>query len=126
MSLGISDDFTELWSQFASTGRFETPKEGQNYNVNGAASVSATLAPGETKTLTIIMAWYYPNRDFQGKVFGNFYANILPNSQFVAEIVSSKLVAVVADIKNLHLPFFDSSLPDFLSDMYINSLSHIR
>ena len=42
------------------------------------------------------------------------------------KVMGSSLGAIVKDVSLLHSPFFKSSLPDFLSDMLINSLSHIR
>ncbi len=40
--------------------------------------------------------------------------------------MSGSLESVVRNITTLHGAFFNSSLPEFLQDIYINSLSHIR
>ena len=61
---GANNDVSLLWSQFAATGSFESFTEG--YFVNGAAAGMVTLGPYETKEVTIVLGWYFPNRDFIG------------------------------------------------------------
>ena len=34
--------------------------------MTGAAAASVTLGPGETKEVTIVLGWYFPDRDFLG------------------------------------------------------------
>ena len=53
-----------LWKEFSSSGSFGIPKDG--YFVNGAAAGTVELGPGETKEVTIVLGWYFPNRDFLG------------------------------------------------------------
>ena len=39
----------------------------------GAATAWATLAPGANATLSVVFAWHFPNRDFDGQNLGNAY-----------------------------------------------------
>ena len=50
----------------------------------GAASLRTVLQPGESKSLTIIMSWYYPHRDIARLHVGNFYSNLFSSSKDVA------------------------------------------
>ena len=60
-----------LWKQYETTGEFTAPELGGHY-LTGAASASVILGPGETKEVTIILGWYFPDRDFLGLPVGKF------------------------------------------------------
>ncbi len=53
-----------LWKEFAEKGQFTKPTG--EYYVTGTTAANVTLAPGETKEVTIVLGWYYPDRDFLG------------------------------------------------------------
>ena len=57
---------------------------------------------------------------------GNFYDHLFKSSAEAAEKLGSSRVEAVTDIAKLHEPFFTSSMPTYLQDILINSLSHIR
>ncbi|MCG8626701.1 MAG: hypothetical protein MJE68_32460, partial [Proteobacteria bacterium] len=57
---------------------------------------------------------------------GNFYNHLVKDSIDAANLLGNDLTSAVKDIQALHRPFFDSSLPAVMQDMFINSLSHIR
>ena len=57
---------------------------------------------------------------------GNFYNHLVNDSVDAANLLGNDLTSAVEDIQALHRPFFDSSLPAVMQDMFINSLSHIR
>ena len=63
-SLGTSDDPFTLWQKFESTGQLPGTTAGSY--VTGAASASASVGPNETTTITIVMGWFFPDRDFLG------------------------------------------------------------
>eukprot|EP00731_Ephydatia_muelleri_P017922 Em0010g1020a len=123
-SYGASNDVYSLWQQFASSGSFEAFKEG--YLVNGAVAGTVELGPGETKEVTIVLGWYFPNREFIGYRLGNFYSHLFKSSVEAAEKLGNSRIEAVSDIAKLHEPFFTSTMPDYLQDILINSLSHIR
>lgn len=37
----------------------------------GAVAVSTELQPYENTTLSLVMSWYFPNRDVTGEILGN-------------------------------------------------------
>ena len=57
---------------------------------------------------------------------GNYYSHLVSDSIDAANLLGGDLASAVMDIHALHYPFFSSSMPAFLQDMLINSLSHIR
>ena len=36
---------------------------------HGAAAVNVTVEPGNERTLTLVLGWFYPNRDFRGVLY---------------------------------------------------------
>ena len=57
---------------------------------------------------------------------GNFYSHLVNDSVNAANLLGNDLTSSVKDIQALHRPFFVSSLPASMQNMFINSLSHIR
>ena len=134
-SFGTSDDPSELYTRFASTG--SVSGDGSKLDVaNGArGAVSASvqgLSPGANATLVITFGYYFPERDQYGKVFGNQYSTLYDNSTDAAwgrvppASRPAALAGVIADIQAVHTPFYSSSLPTAIQDQLVNSLSHIR
>ena len=131
-SVGASDDPAALWKAFAATGSFAgleatgTPEEA----AHGAASVTQTVGPNSTATLSIVFAWYFPDRDFSGEILGNMYASLWPSSLHVAQELGTeaKLTSVVADINKHHQVVAHPSNPTpvWLKDMLINQWSHFH
>jgi hypothetical protein len=110
----------------------------------GSAWVAGTVAPGATATLTLTLGWSFPHRSHfnydhlhpeKFAPFGNQYAVLFPGGSKqaawgdVAPSARNKALAqVVADVKTVHAPFTGagSSLPPYLADLLVNSLSHTR
>lgn len=70
-SFGANVDVLSLWDEFETKGTFTAPQQGQNY-VTGAATASVSLGPGETKEVTIVLGWYFPDKEFFGLPVGRF------------------------------------------------------
>ena len=69
-SFGTADDSVTLWQQFESEGRLPGATEGSY--VTGATSATVSLAPMETAEITIVLGWFFPNRDFLGLPVGQY------------------------------------------------------
>ena len=105
-------------------------------------SVSARVAPGASETLTLTLGWYFPFRDHYNynpnttfNPFGNKYASMFSGSIDAAwghlkpgTEREAALVQSLDDISRWHAPFLspDSSVPAWLSDQLVNSVSHTR
>lgn len=109
------------------------------------------LQPGEKKSLTLILSWYYPNRDVAKVHVGNLYSALFKSSQDVANHMRKDLLQSVMDIRSWHEPIVGSTpvrkepindkvkhipkgpdenrvneLPDWLKDLLVNSMSFWR
>jgi len=123
-SFGTANDYFTLWQQFAAEGTLSGASSGSY--VTGAASASVKVGPKQTAEITIVLGWSFPDRDFLGLQVGNYYSHLVSDSIDAANLLGGDLASAVMDIHALHYPFFSSSMPAFLQDMLINSLSHIR
>ena len=63
-SFGTSDDSFTLWQEFESKGQLSGASSGSY--VTGAASASMPVAPNGTAEITIVLGWFFPDKDFLG------------------------------------------------------------
>merc|ERR1711871_964488 len=95
---------------------------------HGAVAVQATIPPGATRSLRIIFAWHFPDRDYSGEILGNKYADFWPNSSAVARELGreARLAGLVADINSHHkvVAHEQNPTPTWLKDMLVNQWSH--
>ena len=126
MSFGVADNIADIWNDFEEHGYLTNNLSEKNSNIHGAATINMTLAPGQTDHMSIVLAWHYPHRDFVGAIKGNHYAKLFPDSNAVAKKLSEEKEDIIRNIFSVHRSLQSSSIPTFLQDLYINSLSHIR
>ncbi|EDO38473.1 predicted protein [Nematostella vectensis] len=141
VSFGVSNDFDAIWKNFTKLGEAGPPNT-SHFGLHGASTISTTLTPGQSTTLTIIMSWYYPHRD-QAKVrIGNFYNNFLKSSRGAASIMRKDLLLSINNIRDWQSPVLSvrtppmkdgatsskkvNRLPEWLQDMLLNSASFWR
>ena len=67
-SFMISDSFEQIWKQFEEHGYLVSSSKSIGSGFHGAVAINVTVGPGEERTLTMVLGWFYPNRDFTGKV----------------------------------------------------------
>jgi non-lysosomal glucosylceramidase len=84
----------------------------------GALSRKLALAPGESKTVTFIVAWHFPNNhvDAVRTQNGRRYAARFPNANAVAAYVSTNVDRLTAQTRLWHDTWYDSTLPFWLLD----------
>jgi non-lysosomal glucosylceramidase len=138
-SFATGNDAAALFDAFAASGSVGGSSTSSSIFTNvvstlGAASVSYPLVPGESATLTLVMSWYFPDRDHMGVNIGNYYSTLWEGSDFIASLLATdeSQVQVVNDINALHNVFApstfgsNSGLPEWVSDFAINQMSHFR
>lgn len=85
---------------------------------------------GAKTTLSLVLAWHFPDRDFSHIILGNMYTELWKNSAAVAEELAteSKLTSVVADINAHHYSVAspDNPTPVWLKDQLLNQWSHFH
>jgi non-lysosomal glucosylceramidase len=131
ISCGASMNPRDLFSSFQKTGAVTPLAPGAATDAGyGACTVTAVVPAGSSVSLSVVMSWYFPNKDYYGTPIGNRYANDYASSQQVAALLGSPapLLSAVQDINTFHSVFAGplSPLPVWLQDMAINMHSHFR
>lgn len=65
-SFMVSDSFGQIWKQFSTHGYLQSTAKSFDGGFHGATAINVTVGPGDEETLTMVLGWYYPNRDFTG------------------------------------------------------------
>lgn len=98
VSMATGDSFPDLFARFKAQGNLnETSRQGQGrrarsgtsapWTLHGATCAETVVPPGGSVTLTFLLVWNYPYRDFLLINPGNFYSTLLPNTASVARCV---------------------------------------
>ncbi|MEP4077174.1 GH116 family glycosyl hydrolase [Haloferula sp.] len=111
--------------------------------VNGALSAPLTLAPGETKSVTYVLAWYFKaGKHGSGKGMpategergnstawsgqGQNYTNWWPDAMGVADYLQKNLGDLTARTRLFHQTLYASTLPVWLLDRMSSQLAVLR
>ena len=63
-SFMVSDSFEQIWKQFEEHGYLGSASKTFGSSFCSATAVDVTVKPGKERTLTLVLGWFYPNRDF--------------------------------------------------------------
>lgn len=131
MSAVVDNNITSILSNFSINGGWFQQTEIKQAAANGAVSISTKLQSGEKKTLSILFAWYFPHHNWLNLTLDNYYSLLYNNVTSVGQSIGvdkddSELNRILKDISTLHNLYLNSSLPDYLVDSLINSVSHVR
>jgi uncharacterized protein (DUF608 family) len=133
-------DFASLWDAFAS-GQMVSATEGPSQpgqTWNGAIAASNTLQPGEEKTVTVALAWHFPNRTRDENYgwgppryqydhrLGNQYNNWFGSAVEVVDYLSAELPRLVEETRAFHTTFYNSTLPRYFLDCVTANASIMR
>jgi uncharacterized protein (DUF608 family) len=86
------------------------------HTVDGALAAAFTLAPGEKRTVTFVLAWHFPNVALPENHRGNMYANWWPDALGVARDVAARLDVLTAETHLYNETLYSSNLPYWLLD----------
>ena len=131
MSAAVDNEMNNLLSNFSVNGGWFRQVQINGTGANGAVSISTKLQPGENKTLSILFGWYFPHHNWLNLSLDNYYSLLFKDVIAVGQSVGvdkddTQLNTIIKDISTLHNLYLDSSLPDYLVDSLINSVSHMR
>ena len=76
-SFMVSDSFEQIWKQFEEHGYLGSASKTFGSSFHGATAVNVIAKPGKERTLTLVLGWFYPNRDFTGMLYINNYSAAL-------------------------------------------------
>ncbi|CAA6692123.1 MULTISPECIES: GH116 family glycosyl hydrolase [unclassified Lentimonas] len=112
-------------------------------SVNGALLAPLELAPGESKSVTFVLAWYFkPGKHGSGKNValegegkslgkawggqGQNYTNWWPNAMSLAAYLKDNIADLTARTRLFHKTLYESTLPVWLLDRMSSQLAVLR
>ena len=131
------DDVHLWWNQFSARGRFKdedrsTPSREGRTDV-GSLALRATLGPGESVTLPVVLAWYFPNRIVSARGLSpepahlrNYYAKRYRSAWDVGAYVIRNLQRLDASTRDFHRALYSSTLPTVVLDAAGSQMSTMR
>lgn len=86
--------------------------------ISGSLGSKVSLAPGEIKTLTFVLAWHFPNLSVKDgfKDCGRFYATKFSSAQAVVEYAAGNFSRLESQTKLWRDTWYDSTLPFWFLD----------
>ena len=131
-STGWWDSLRLFWYDFITDGRLtETGPRSSTEEQDKRCAVCArvSLKPGESKDITFMLTWYFPNRVGDGNTEGmlhNWYGSQFADAWDVARYVNTHLSRLEADTRMFHEALFSSHLPETVLDAASANMSIIR
>lgn len=140
------DSTASLHSTFskngACKGAAQAGPSAKDETLDGALSAPMELAPGETKSVTIALTWYFNNtkhgsgkrsKAMEGEPAsgpwshgGQQYATWWPNAMGVADYLKDHLDDLIARTRRYHDTLYASNLPRWLLDRMSSPLAVLR
>jgi non-lysosomal glucosylceramidase len=138
------ESLSQLWTAFGAS-RGQLPNQGSGgaspagQTWNGALAVHFYLDPGESRRVTFVLAWYFPNRyvtwdqshlgvlDRKSHFWlGNQYNNWFSGALAVVEYIRDRQTRLVEQTRRFRDRFFDTTLPWELVESVAGPTSTIR
>jgi len=100
----------------------------------GSLAIDVTLQPGESKTIPLVVGWYFPVFDTAGKnemvpgatPWRNYYATEWKSGQEVARYAIANLQRLEADTRLFQTHLFSSTIPGILLEAASTQMSILR
>ncbi len=132
------DDLQIFWDEFSRRGRLAEQRrvsptpEGVTEHASLGARV--TLAPGESRTIPLLLAWHFPNRDnhwntevcVRGARMRNAYADRFTDALAVAQHTAADLERLESKTRRFRDALFASTLPRHVLDAVASNLVPLR
>jgi non-lysosomal glucosylceramidase len=132
------DPFQEWYDEFAAGGVLhdtapsEPSADGRsNY---GSLAPRLRLRPGESKTITFLLAWYFPNREnywndekeVKGQKLRNYYGTRFESAWEVGRHTAARLGELEQQTLNFEKGFYSTSLPGYVLESISSQASILR
>jgi len=123
-----------LLDDFAADGELTGPHQidptPAEQTADGALAASLSLKPGERRTITFIVTWYFPNARHGGwkgwHAQGNMYTNWWTDARDVARDVRGRLEQLSDQTRLYHDTFYAANLPHWLRDRISSQVAVLR
>ncbi len=126
-----------LWDEFSRTGAVAGPGEAgpspKGQTLDGAVATPFRLGPGEKRTASFILVWYFPNIPMlkdencpgwahDGHVYGSWW----PDAMSAARFVVTNLPDLTRRTRLYHDSFYSANLPYWLLDRLSSQVAILR
>lgn len=124
-----------LRDDLAQHGRLDGPEEAgpspAGETLDGAVCSTVRLKAGQSRTVTFVLAWHFPNAhhgsDGAGWVHtGNMYANWWPDASAVAAEAIARLKELTEQTHRFHGAVYETNVPYWLRDRLTSQLAVLR
>jgi uncharacterized protein (DUF608 family) len=132
------DSFQKWFDEFAANGEMHDPKPDEA-TLDGRSNYATLaprlrLAPGESKTISFLLAWYFPVREnywnkeeeVKGQRVRNDYGTRFKSAWEAGRYTAANLKELEEKTRSFHKTFFSSTLPDHVLDAVSSQASIIR
>ena len=132
------DSLNSLFTDFSANGSLTGPSDAsspaQGVTVDGAIAKDFTLTPGQEKTVTFVLSWYFPNETFgkssdpywyfpQG---GEQYQNWWTDASDVDNYVKTNFNKLDSNTRLYHDTFYSSNIPRYILDRISSNLCVLK
>jgi uncharacterized protein (DUF608 family) len=132
------DPFQKWYDEFAGSGGLHDTEPAQP-SADGRSNY-ATLAPrvrllpNESKTITFLLAWYFPNREnywndekeVKGQKLRNYYGTRFGSAWEVGRHTAGRLSELEAQTRKFEQSFYSTSLPGYVLEAVSSQASILR
>ncbi len=134
-AIGSTDfgDVNEMHKQYSEngliTGSDHAGPSAKGKTLDGFLAVPFKLKPGESRTISFVLTWYFPNashgtENWSGS--GNMYQNWYSSALDVAQDVKTRLTELSQQTDIYHDSFYSSNLPRWILDRISSQVSIMR
>ncbi len=132
------DPFQKWYDEFAAKGEVHdsaAPEPSEDGRSNYATlAPRLRLAPGESKTVTFLLAWYFPVREnywndekeVKGKKLRNYYGTRFKSAWEVGSHTASRLKELEHNTRTFDDVFYSTSLPGYVLEAVSSQAAIIR
>lgn len=137
------EDETALWETFTRDGAFNDIKGPQGPSApgrtwNGALAAQISLGPNETREVTFVLAWHFPNRMRDHRYYwgshpfkydyrlGNKYNTWFKDAGAVTAYVVANFKRLAEVSRAFHGAFYTTTLPRWLLDAITANIANLR
>ena len=130
---GWWDALQLFWNDFSETGQLKDNgihgPSPDNATDIGTICCRVSLKPGETKTVTFLVSWYFPNRPNDGHIrteTQTWYSTQFANAWDAARYVVRNMDRLEKETRLFHNTLFSSTLPEIVLDAASANASIMR
>ncbi|MCG6928560.1 MAG: non-lysosomal glucosylceramidase [Acidobacteria bacterium] len=123
----------DFWDDFSADGRLDEREKPEKLDSPvGSLAVAVDVPPGETRAVTFVLAWHFPNRytwtphDTDDDLIGNHYTTLYRDAWDVAERTVPRLSELQEKTAGFASAVCESDLPEEVKESALFNVSTLR